>query len=302
MTGKTQQRLVWALVRRQHWVITRVQLLALGFSRKAIAHRVATGRLHPIYPGVYAVGRRELSELGTFIAAVLACGEGAALSHTSAAALWGIRRQEAGPIHVTTPGSRRGHEGIVLHRRKDVSPTRHQGVAVTTPIDTLIDLAASLEPDAPEATVNEADHLGLTTPAKLRRALDQTRRPGVKALRELLDLHTFAVTQTRLERRFLPIARRVGLPKPLTQAYVNGYRVDFFFPTLGLVVETDGGRHHRTPFQQTKDRRRDQAHQAAGLTVLRFTHAQVFHEPEHVEATLAAVAARLSPPAAAAGA
>jgi very-short-patch-repair endonuclease len=114
-------------------------------------------------------------------------------------------------------------------------------------------------------------------------------------LRETLDRRTYVMTDTELERRFLPIARRVGLPLPLTQVYVNGYRVDFYWPDLRLVIETDGLTYHRTPAQQAADRVRDQAHMAAGLTPLRFTRAQVRYEPGHVEAILRAVALRLLP-------
>jgi very-short-patch-repair endonuclease len=103
------------------------------------------------------------------------------------------------------------------------------------------------------------------------------------------------MTDTELERRFLPIARRAGLPLPLTQVYVNGFRVDFYWPELGLVVETDGLRYHRTPAQQAEDSRRDQTHAAAGLVPLRFTRAQVRFEPGHVEEVLTAVARRLRP-------
>ena len=102
------------------------------------------------------------------------------------------------------------------------------------------------------------------------------------------------LTDSELERRFLPIARRAGLPPPQTGRPVNGFKADFFWPELGLVVETDGLRYHRTPIQQTRDRVRDQAHAAAGLTPLRFTHTQVAYEPDHVEGTLRAVARRLA--------
>jgi very-short-patch-repair endonuclease len=119
------------------------------------------------------------------------------------------------------------------------------------------------------------------------------RRPGLGRLRRTLDRHTFRLTRSELERRFLPIARRAGLPRPLTRQWVNGYEVDFLWPDLGLVVETDGLRYHRTPAQQAVDRRRDQTHTAAGLTPLRFTHYEVRYELGHVEATLAAVARRL---------
>ena len=113
-------------------------------------------------------------------------------------------------------------------------------------------------------------------------------------LRELLDRRTFRLTDSELERLFLPIAREAGLSPPQTGVWLNGYEVDFYWPELGLVVETDGLRYHRTPAQQAKDRLRDQVHMAAGLRPLRFTHAQVAFEPHHVRTTLVAVA-RIEP-------
>ncbi len=119
------------------------------------------------------------------------------------------------------------------------------------------------------------------------------RRPGCAVVRRLLDRRTFLLTDSELERGFARIIRRADLPPPLTQQWVNGFRVDFYWPDLGLVVETDGLRYHRTPSEQAKDRLRDQAHTAAGLTPLRFTHAQIRYEPEAVSATRRAVAERL---------
>ena len=109
----------------------------------------------------------------------------------------------------------------------------------------------------------------------------------------MLDHRTFVLTDSELERRFLPIARRAGLTKPETGAWLNGFKVDFYWPELGLVVETDGLTYHRIPAEQTRDRRRDQAHTAAGLVPLRFTRAQVAFEPGHVEETLRAITMRL---------
>jgi very-short-patch-repair endonuclease len=147
--------------------------------------------------------------------------------------------------------------------------------------------------DEVEAAVNEADRQGLITPDGLRAELAQTpRRPGVRLLRNALDRRTFRLTDSALERRFLALVRVAGLPLPETGRRVNGFKVDFFWPELGLIVETDGLRYHRTPAQQARDRLRDQAHSAMGLTPLRFTHAQVRFEPDHVAATLSAVAAQ----------
>lgn len=134
-----------------------------------------------------------------------------------------------------------------------------------------------------------------TNPEALRRAIDQRpRKPGTAILRDLLDSHTFALTDSSLERWVLPIARRAGFPLPLTKQHLDGFRVDFYWPDLGLVVETDGLRYHRTAAEQTADRRRDQAHDAAGRVPLRFSRAQVVFEPEHVEATLKRVVRRLA--------
>jgi very-short-patch-repair endonuclease len=241
------------------------------------------------------------------MAAVLACGGGAALSHEAAGLLWQIlseRRFRAGqppPIDVSVHAAVfRAPPGIQVHRRSNLTPadvTRHRGIPVTSPICTLVDLAATLPTNDLEAAISEADKLKLTDPEALRAALAALpRRPGTAKLRKLLDRHTFRLTDSQLERCFLPIARRAGLPTPLTRHWVNGYRVDFYWPELGLVVETDGLRYHRTPAQQAADRRRDQTHSAAGLTPLRFIHYQVRFEGGDVAATLRAVAGRLTEP------
>ena len=181
--------------------------------------------------------------------------------------------------------------------------THRHGIPVTTVVATLIDQATHLARGPLERSISEADKLELITPPALRRALEeQSPRPGVANLRHTLDRRTFRLTRSELERRFLPIARRAGLGMPETGARVNGFEVDFYWPELGLVVETDGLTYHRTPAQQTKDRVRDQAHTAAGLTPLRFTHEQIKYESRDVERTLAAVATRLSRARAAAAA
>jgi very-short-patch-repair endonuclease len=287
---------VWELAAKQHSVVTRGQLLMLGYSAKAIKHRVASGRLHLVCRGVYAVGRPQLTRYGRWMAAVLSCGTGAVLSHRSAAALWAIA-EEGDEIEVTVPGDRRPRgAGIAVYRRDLPAGAlaRHRGFPVTGPALTLVDLAACGPRDELEAAVNEADKRDLVTPEQLRAALDEfAGRPGVAALRELLDRRTFRLTDSQLERRFLRLAARAGLPVPLTRQRVNGFRVDFYWPDLGLVVEADGLRYHRTPAAQARDRLRDQTHTAAGLTQLRFTHAQIRYEPGYVAGTLAAVARRL---------
>lgn len=115
----------------------------------------------------------------------------------------------------------------------------------------------------------------------------------MRPLRTMLDRRTFRLTRSDLEGLFLPIAEQVGLPVPLTKQWVNGFEVDFYWPDLGFVIETDGLQYHRTPAEQARDRLRDQAHTAAGMTNLRFTHEQVRYEPEHVLSVLRPTAQRL---------
>jgi very-short-patch-repair endonuclease len=287
---------VWRLARAQHGVIALFQLLELGYTMSAIKHRVAKGRLHPVRRGVYAVGRPDLTRKGEWMAAVLSCGPGSALSHFSAAALWAIGDQRGSAIDVSVcRGGVRSQRDIVTHRRASLEEetTRCSEIPVTTPVRTLLDIATRVPPGALEAAVNEADKLGRIDPEKLRAELEGRKgQHGVRPLRALLDRATFTLTDSELERRFLPIARRARLGLPRTQARVNGFRVDFYWPDLGLVVETDGLRYHRTPAQQARDRVRDQAHAAAGLAHVRFTHWQVRYEAGTVQAVLEAVARR----------
>ena len=285
-------------MRSQHGVVARRQLLGLGMSEEAIRHRLAIGRLHPLWRGVFAVGRPQVGQLGIWRAAVLACGQEAVLSHGSAAALWGFG-DEGRVIEVSTGRAKRGYRnGIVVHRRTvltEADVIERRGIPVTTVVATLIDQATRLARRPLEAAISEADRLDLITPPALRRALEkQSPRPGVAHLRHTLDRRTFRLTRSELERLFLPIARRAGLGVPETGVAVNGFEVDFYWPELGLVVETDGLTYHRTPTQQAKDRVRDQARTAAGLTPLRFTHEQVRYETRYVEVTLGRVAERLA--------
>lgn len=289
---------VWSLAERQHGVVSRGQLVALGLSRRAIQHRVARGRLHPVRRAVYAVGRPELSRYGLWMAAVLSGEPGAVLSHLSAAELWGMRPALGGIAEISVAASYRHRcQDIRVHRRTGLEPvdlTRHKGIPVTRPCLTLVDLA-SIDPGGLERAVNEADRLDLIAPDALRTALEDYRgRRGARRLRELLDRRTFRLTDSELERLFMPLALQAELPTPLTRQRLNGFRVDFFWPELRLVVETDGLRYHRTPAQQARDKVRDQAHLVAGYTPLRFTHAQVRYEPDHVRTTLRAVARRLA--------
>ena len=232
------------------------------------------------------------------MAAVLGCGPRAVLSHGSAAALWGVGVESRNWIEISVPSvSPRERPGVRVRRRPKLRASDvavHEGVPVTVPVLTLIDFARHSSDAGLERAINEADRLDLIDPESLAAALDDfPGLPGVGRLRNMLGKRTFRLTDSELERRFLPLVADVGLPVPITGQRLNGFKVDFFWPDLRFVVETDGLRYHRTPVQQARDRVRDQAHLAAGFTPLRFTHAQVRYEAGYVRSTLLAVARRL---------
>ncbi len=288
----------WELAGKQHGLVTRQQLLALGFGKRSIEHRIERRRLHLVAHGVYAVGWPRLTPKRRWMAALLACGEGALLSHRSAAALWEIGTEKRGVIDISVtrrcelrrPGLRvRGRPALPL---KDIVIS--DGIPVTSPVRTLIDIAAELEPLPLERSVNEADKRDLIDPETLRAELeDYAGEPGVKLLRRLLDKRTFRLSDSDLEILFRPIAMEAGLPPPLTKQWVNGFEVDFFFLELDLVIETDGLRYHRTPSTQARDARRDRAHVLAGMTPLRFTHYEIKYESARVRSELRRISTRL---------
>ncbi len=218
----------------------------------------------------------------------LACGEGAVLSHRERSRALGDRpRGRRDRVDVSYPPQERSPRPGIRARfdsrlsRRETSREPH-GIPVTTPVRTLIDLATELTPNRLERAVNEADKRDLIDPEALRERARRPRRRAGRASRSatLLDRHTFRLSDTELEVLFRPIAAQAGLPVPLTKEMVNGFEVDFYWPDLGLVVETDGWRYHRTASAQTRDALRDQTHTASGLTPLRFSHYQVSYEPD----------------------
>jgi very-short-patch-repair endonuclease len=288
----------WGLVRRQHGVIARWQLERLGYSRHAIAHRVRSGRLRRIGPAVYAIGGLDLTQRGRWMGAILSCGEHACLTHGSAAALWGFGRELAAGIEVATGStSPRNRPGVRIHRRRSLRPasiTERERIAVTTPVQTIVDLSTRYGRRSLEGMISDATRCQLFTPPSLRAALgDHAGEPGVAILRGILDRRSFRLTRSDLERTFLPVAAGLGLPVPLTKQMVNGFEVDFFWPDLRLVVESDGLTYHRAPAEQAQDRLRDQAHTAAGYANLRFTDEQVRYERDYVRRRLSETAQRL---------
>jgi very-short-patch-repair endonuclease len=294
----TRSSRAWELAAGQHGIVTRKQLLALRFSSKAIEHRLKRGRLFPVSDGIYAVGWPALNQKRRWMAAVLAGGEGAALSHRSAGSLWEIGSEKSERIDISVrrrcelrrPGIR--FHGRPCLRTEDI--LRREDIPVTSPSQTLLDLATELDPIPLERAVNDADKRGLVDPDALREELDRfSGQPGVRPLRHLLDKFFFQLSDSDLEIYFRRIVRAAKLPMPLGKQRVNNFEVDFFWPELGLVVETDGLRYHRTPSAQTRDARRDRAHVMAGMTPLRFTHYEVRYEPGRVRAALTRTIAML---------
>lgn len=291
-------RAIAEMAARQYGVVSRAQLRGLGLSDSAIARRVEAGRLHRVHGGVYAVGHPLLSMHGRWLAAVLACGPGAALSHASAAALWGIRRSEAAIVDVIVPRTgARSRRGLRIHRPHALprgETTTRDRIDVTTPPRTLLDLAATLRERELHRALDQAEIRELTDyPALAAMAAAHPGHQGSGRLARALREHYAGTTLTRseLEERFLALCRSRGLPPPAVNVHVGTLEVDFLFPRQRVVVETDGWRFrgHRAAFE--RDRRRDAELTRAGYRVLRFTQRQVVSEAQAVAATVAAALA-----------
>jgi predicted transcriptional regulator of viral defense system len=290
------ERALAELARRQWGVVSRAQLTTLGLGRGAIERRLRAGRLRRVHRGVYAIGGAALPGEGRHLAAVLACGEGAVLSHVSAAVHWGLLTYEPAEPHVTAPESRAGAPGIRLHRTRSLDArdtSTHRGIPITTLARTLLDLAAT----APRNHLEHAIGQALRNQLYDQRAIDDVlhrhrSRRGTRALRRA-TADDPAFTRSELERRFRALCRRAGLPRPLSNVVVadadgHPHEVDFFFPAHRLVVETDGWRDHGTRVAFERDRAKDAALVAAGLLVLRFTKRQIRHDPDTVAERLRA--------------
>jgi hypothetical protein len=297
-TVPTPGREAWALAKRDHDIVSRGELLDLGFHPKAIEHRVQKRRLHPQARGVYSVGSPNLTKYGRWMVAIKSCGPETVLSHLSAAVLWGLWKREPRRVCLAVPRERNPRAAGVRVSRRSLPPrdmTKQHGIPVTTVIRTLIDLATILDRRELEDVINQADAKNLLRADVLRAELDRrVGQPGVPALRAILDRDLFVLSDSDLERLFIPIAREAGLPKPQSRVWVNGWKVDFYWPVLGLIVECDSLRYHRTAFEQRKDRLRDQAHFLAEETPVRYTHWQIAKDRAYVARHLGAVAERLA--------
>ena len=268
------------LASRQHGVVSRAQLAALGLGDGALAHRVRSGRLHRLHRGVFAVGHRAVSRHGAWMAAVLAVGDGAVLSHRSAGALWGIRDTARSRIEVTVAGHRRPRARLQIHDAALPADevTVHAGIPVTTAARTLLDLAAVLAPHQLERAINEAEFQRLTSPVSLEALIARhPHRRGTAALEKILEAASIGRHRTRtdLEAAFLALLDAHGLPRPETNRRTGAGEVDAVWPGQRLIVELDGYQAHGTRQAFENDRARDRELISQGWRVVRITWRQL---------------------------
>jgi predicted transcriptional regulator of viral defense system len=263
----------------QWGVVSVAQLRALGSTKDAVQRRVRAGRLHRLHHGVYAVGHTVLKREGRWLAAVLACGDGAVLSRRSAAAHWGLLQSEATRTDVTTPRRRAANATIRLHGSRSLiacDTTTHQGIPITSVARTLLDLAATIQADRLERALAQAEHLELYDHTAITELLARANgHRGRKALTEATALDP-KLTKSEWEIRMLRLVRTAALPEPLVNLPFDApdygeCKPDFHWPSHRLIVETDGWRTHRTRAAFERDRAKDAALTAVGYRVVRFT-------------------------------
>ncbi len=285
--------LIAVLAGKQHGYVTRAQLLALGMGAYAINYRIRIRRLIPVYAGVYAVGYVQRTPVARAHAAVLACGEKAALSHASAASLWEFYKHWDMPFEVTAP-SIRVRKGIKVHRsrtltRRDV--TKQLGIRVTSPARTTLDIALRLAGKRLTRVVNDAlrgPYLHLDDLADVLRR--NANHPGTKRLLRFVQ-DPKAPSNSPLEDDFLEFARRYGLPAPVTNTYLLGYEIDVLYPRERVIVEVDGYQFHSDRGSFEHDRKRDVIMLEAGVLTVRITDERMKQEPEQEARRLLAILA-----------
>ena len=300
MNGKVAQqpveRQISELAVAQHGVVTRAQLRELGLGDTGVDHRIRDGRLHSLHRGVFAVRHPMLPAKGRWMAAVLAVGDGAVLSHLPAAALWDVRASSSAVVDVTVPtrNGRARRRGIVVHRSAlaPADVTRRDRIPVTTLARTLLDLAEVVTRRTLERTLDEAERLRLLDLETLAAVVARNSgRPGAATLSSILGTHApgATITKSELEERFLELCRAHSLPSPAVNARVGKYVVDFLWRKQRLIVETDGHASHGTRGAFEEDRARDAWLTVAGWRVVRFTYRQVTDEPGKVARILGAL-------------
>jgi very-short-patch-repair endonuclease len=281
--------LLGALAELQYGVVARWQLTLLGYGKNAIQNRIDSGLLKPLHVGVYGVGHTKLTRNGYFLAAVLAFGPRAVLSHRSAGVLWDLLTSRQIKVDVTTHVSGQRHtRRIKAHRTRHLHPedwTIKDGIPVTSVARTILDLAAILGPDRLRDLIDDAVRAELFDLDALERAMTRTpRRKGVRKLKAILaDYRGAPDLRSKFEKRFRHRLRKTpGLPEPLYNVQVAGYRADVYFPDYKLVIELDSRHFHLTPRAFEADAVRDAARLKQKIATLRITDKRFYGEPDAV--------------------
>jgi very-short-patch-repair endonuclease len=294
-TRDDTDRVIGKLAADQWGVVSRAQLLGAGVPRTTIGDRVRRGRLIRLHRGVYAVGHARLRREGRWLAAVLAVGPGAVLSHRDAAGLHGLRPANHARIDVSTTANRPDEPGIRVHRTRSLDAqdiTTIHGISVATVARTLVDLAGTVPKDHLARAVKEAERQRTFDLRAIEATLARTRGRagrGHRVLRETLREYAalgLSSTDSILEDAFLRLTRDAGLPSPAVNALIEGFKVDAVWRTHRIAIELDGWQHHHTRHAFERDRERDAALTAAGWRVVRFTYRQVTARPDDVTRTL----------------
>lgn len=292
------------LARRQYGLVSRGQLLHQGWTKEEIDWRVRAGRMHRVHDGVYAVGHKVMPRQGLWMAAVLASGPEALLSHQTAAALWGIRGYSGGVIHVIVPHKSTSTKRIRRHFSLVPADERaeHERIPVTSAHRTIFDLAASEDADSVVAMIKEAEYLNrwdrLSLPDLLERYPGKRGSRNIRFALERLEEEPAGRRRSWLEERFAPFLRRHHLPLPRFNDWIllgpKRYQVDCHWPDLRQIGELDGWEGHSTRSAFQDDRARDRALRVAGYSVIRLTWAQLDSEPTQVAADLRTLLGRVT--------
>lgn len=295
----TPDNRIRAIAASHYGLVTLSEAMACGLSIAQVKHRVRSGEWMRFHQGVYLLAATPRSFEQDVLAAVLAAGPFAVASHRTAAALWGLRGIEPRGVAITVPSGSVGRIAGVTYHRTDVFPvdhwmTRPDGIRVTTPARTLLDLGADATETEVERAVHDAELRGLVGRPELVGILDAIGgkgRRGTAHLRTALERMpvTGGVVESELELRFLRVVvRAYGLPTPVHQHRVGRFRVDFAYPLARLAIELDGRRWHGAASDRARDRRREEALAGAGWSVLRFTWADVHERPNGIATEITA--------------
>ncbi len=294
-----------ALAAQQYGVVTRDQLIGLGYSDDAIDRAVASGRLHQWHRSVFAVGHNGLDRHGLCMAAVLFRGQGAMISFQSAVWLWGFERNLEIPVHVSVRWRGHSQDTIGLHHcpalhEEDVAETER--LPVTAVPRTLLDYASTANRQRLDRAIDRADRLGLLDLAAIDRSTDEVRgHRGRGPLKRAMAIYRESgFTRSGGEKRMLAALADAGVRRPVVNNFIEGYELDFYWERERFAVELDSWEHHRSRWSFEEDRKRQEELAMAGIEIIRITGTRLRREPRKVAMRIAEHLARRRQPRAAA--